>query len=95
MHLVDPGLVLKQVVRIITTIFQAVNIALKFTTNTFKKPVILKVPDHSLSFEVIHLLNISSNIILVIKSRRTRWAGQVVRTGNRRGYTGFWKENFS
>jgi hypothetical protein len=28
-----------------------------------------------------------------MKSRRMRWAGNVVCRGNRRWYTGFWREN--
>jgi hypothetical protein len=36
MHLVDRGLVLKQVMRIITTRVYAVDSTLKFITNTFK-----------------------------------------------------------
>jgi hypothetical protein len=33
------------------------------------------------------------NIIRVIKSRRTGWAGHVARMGTRVAYTGFWTED--
>jgi hypothetical protein len=37
----------------------------------------------------LHILKSSPNIIRVMKSRRLRWAGQVVRIGERKGQQGF------
>ena len=38
--------------------------------------------------EEINVLYSSPNIVRVIKSRRMRWAGYVVRMGEERGYIG-------
>jgi hypothetical protein len=43
--------------------------------------------------EELNDLYTSPNIVRVIKSRIMRWAGHVVRMGERRGFTGFWWEN--
>jgi hypothetical protein len=40
--------------------------------------------------EELHDLCLLSNIIRVIKSRRMRWAGYVVRMGERRGAYRYW-----
>jgi hypothetical protein len=37
-----------------------------------------------------HNLHSSPNIVRMIKSRRTRWAGHVARREEGRGFTGFW-----
>jgi hypothetical protein len=39
--------------------------------------------------ELIDLYS-SPTIVLMIKSRTMRWAGHVARTGESKGYTGFW-----
>jgi hypothetical protein len=38
----------------------------------------------------IHSLYYSPNIVMVIKSRRMRWAGHVARMGRGEVFTGFW-----
>jgi hypothetical protein len=38
----------------------------------------------------LHSLYLSPNIIMVIKSRRIRWAGHVARMGRGKIFTGFW-----
>ena len=43
--------------------------------------------------EELNNLYSSPNIFQVIKSRRMRWAGHIVRTGRRETYTGFWWRN--
>jgi hypothetical protein len=43
--------------------------------------------------EELNDLYSSLNITRVIKSRRMRWVGHVVRTGRGEVYTGFWWEN--
>jgi hypothetical protein len=43
--------------------------------------------------EELNDLYCSPNIIRVIKSRRMRWAGHVVRMGRGEAYTGFWLGN--
>ena len=40
--------------------------------------------------EELFALYTSSNIIGVVKSRILRWAGHVVRMGEKRSHTGFW-----
>jgi hypothetical protein len=40
--------------------------------------------------EELNDLYCSPNIIRVIKSRRMKWAGHVVRMDQRKGHTGFW-----
>jgi hypothetical protein len=40
--------------------------------------------------EELHNMNASPSIIRMIKSRRMRWAGQVVHTGRRGMHIGFW-----
>jgi hypothetical protein len=40
--------------------------------------------------EELHDLYSSPNIVRVIKSRRTRWAGHVARIGRREECIGFW-----
>ena len=42
--------------------------------------------------ELNHLYS-SPNIVQVIKSRRTRWAGHVARVGRGEAYTGIWWRN--
>jgi len=39
---------------------------------------------------ILYSLNISPNIVRVIKSRRMRWARYVARMGRGEAYTGFW-----
>ena len=43
--------------------------------------------------EELHDLYSSPNIVQVIKSRRTRWAGHVARVGEERGCIGSWWGN--
>jgi hypothetical protein len=46
--------------------------------------------------EELHNLYCSPSIIIMIKSRRLRWAGHVARMGGRRGmyeYIGYWWES--
>jgi hypothetical protein len=43
--------------------------------------------------EGLNNLYCSPNIVRVIKSRRMRWAGHVVRMGRGEAYTGFWWAN--
>ena len=43
--------------------------------------------------EELNDLYSSPNIVRVIKSRRMRWAGHVVRMGEERGCIGCWREN--
>ena len=43
--------------------------------------------------EELHDLHSSPNIVQVIKSRRVRWAGHVVRMGEERGCIGSWWGN--
>jgi hypothetical protein len=45
--------------------------------------------------EELHDLYSSSTIVLVIKSRRMRWAGHVARMGRGEVCTGIWWENLS
>ena len=40
--------------------------------------------------EELNDLYCSPNIVRVIKSRRTRWAGHVARMGEKKGYIGSW-----
>jgi hypothetical protein len=40
--------------------------------------------------EELHNLYSSLNIIIMIKSRRMRWAGHIVRMGRRRMHIGYW-----
>jgi hypothetical protein len=42
--------------------------------------------------EELNDLYSSPNVIRVMKSRRMRWAGRVVRMGKREVHTGFWWE---
>jgi hypothetical protein len=43
--------------------------------------------------EELHYWHSSPSIIIIIKSRRTRWAGNITRLGRRGMYIGFWWES--
>ena len=43
--------------------------------------------------EGLNDLHYSPSIVLIIKSRRVRWAGHVARMGRGAAYTGFWWGN--